>query len=104
MKEESFYDQVFAMVARIPAGRVMTYGDIASMCGRPSGARAVGWAMRHCPEGLPWYRVVNAQGQSSVTARYPDGTLMQRALLEEEGVVFDEQGRLDLDVYAWAGE
>ncbi len=104
MRKGDFFEQVYAVIARIPTGRVTTYGDIARMCGRPTGARVVGWAMRYCPEGLPWYRVVNAQGRLSVSARYPDGKLMQRALLEEEGVVFDDQGRLDLDVYAWTGE
>ncbi|MDI7276795.1 MAG: MGMT family protein [Anaerolineae bacterium] len=97
------YERVYRIVATIPAGRVLTYGDIARMLGRPRGGRLVGWAMRHCPEGLPWYRVVNAQGRLSVTARYPDGRLMQQALLEEEGVVFDAEGRLDVGRYAWTG-
>ena len=98
-----FYERVYRIVAAIPAGKVVTYGDIARMLGRPRGGRLVGWAMRHCPEGLPWYRVVNAQGRLSVTARYPDGRLMQQALLEEEGVVFDAEGRLDVVRYAWTG-
>jgi methylated-DNA-protein-cysteine methyltransferase-like protein len=101
MKDESFFRRVYEVVARVPAGRVVTYGEIARILGRPSGSRAVGWAMRHCPEDVPWYRVVNAQGRLSVTARYPDGKLMQQALLEEEGVVFSGEGRLDVERYAW---
>ena len=98
---DNFLRRVYRLVARIPRGKVVTYGEIARMLGRPSGARAVGWAMHHCPEGLPWHRVVNAQGRVSLTARYPDGKLVQQALLEEEGVAFDAAGRLDLEKYAW---
>ncbi|MGQ9683213.1 MAG: MGMT family protein [Anaerolineae bacterium] len=99
----SFYEQVFQLVAQIPRGRVMTYGQIARALGRPNGARAVGWAMRRCPEGAPWHRVVNARGEFSVMARYPNGQLMQQALLEAEGVVFASEGHIDLEQYAWAG-
>jgi methylated-DNA-protein-cysteine methyltransferase-like protein len=100
---KSFSEQVHAIVTTIPPGRVLTYGDIARILGRPRGGRLVGWAMRSCPEGLPWYRVVNSQGGLSVRARYPDGRLMQRVLLEEEGVTFDAEDRLDLARYAWEG-
>jgi methylated-DNA-protein-cysteine methyltransferase-like protein len=102
--KSGFFLQIYQMVARVPPGRVVTYGDLARMLGRPSAAQAVGWAMRHCPDGLPWHRLVNGQGGLSVTATYPDGKLMQRALLEEEGVVFDSRGRVDLERYAWTGE
>lgn len=104
MSSEGFYNRVYALIARIPEGQVTTYGDLARMLGRPRNARLVGWAMRRCPEGVPWYRVVNSQGRLSVRARYPDGKLMQQALLEEEGVVFDAEGRIDLEKYAWAGD
>ncbi len=100
---ERFADRVYTIVAAIPPGRVLTYGDIARMLGRPRGGRLVGWAMRSCPEGLPWHRVVNSQGGLSVRARYPDGRLVQRVLLEEEGVTFDTEDRLDLAIYAWTG-
>ncbi|HOG45654.1 MAG TPA: MGMT family protein [Anaerolineae bacterium] len=100
---DDFFGRVYELVAAIPPGRIMTYGDIALRLGRPHGGRTVGWAMRHCPAGLPWYRVVNSRGASSVAARLPDGTPMQQALLEEEGVVFDATGRLDLARYSWTG-
>ncbi len=99
-----FCQRVYEIVAHIPPGRVTTYGEIARMLGRPLGSRAVGWAMRHCPAGLPWYRVVNVQGRPSVTARYPDGKPIQQTLLEEEGVAFDASGALDLAQYGWEGE
>jgi methylated-DNA-protein-cysteine methyltransferase-like protein len=94
----SLYDQVFAVLARIPPGCVATYGQIALALGMPNGARTVGWAMRQCPEGLPWYRVVNAQGKSSLTG---EGREMQRALLAEEGVEMGLDGRVDLKRHRW---
>ncbi len=100
---EDFFQRVYRLVASIPPGRVMTYGDIALHLGRPHGGRTVGWAMRHCPAGLPWQRVVNSRGICSVGERLPDGRLLQQALLEEEGVVFDSSGRLDLARYGWPG-
>jgi len=103
MYDEPFFAQVYALVAAIPPGRVMTYGDIALCLGRPGGGRTVGWAMRHCPDGLPWHRVVNSRGALSTGARLPDGKLVQQALLEEEGVAFDHAGRLDLARYGWEG-
>jgi methylated-DNA-protein-cysteine methyltransferase-like protein len=95
------YAQVFAMVRRIPRGRVMTYGQIATLIENRLSARAVGWAMHGCPEGVPWQRVVNAGGGCS-TDRLPDiPPGMQRSLLESEGVEFRANGTLDLTLYRW---
>ena len=100
----SFFDLVYRVVQHIPPGRVATYGQIARLLGVPRGARTVGWALRSLPDGLevPWQRVINAQGQISTGWYEPDST-GQRVLLEAEGIVFDEQGRVDLKVYGWAG-
>lgn len=98
---DGFFQRVYRLVAGIPCGRVMTYGDIALCLGRPGGGRTVGWAMRHCPAGLPWQRVVNSRGACSVGKRLPDGQLLQQALLEEEGIMFDQAGQLDLARYSW---
>ena len=95
---DNLYDRVFAVLARVPEGRVVTYGQIARALGMPHGARAVGWAMRHCPEGLPWHRVVNGQGRTSLQA---EGAALQRALLEAEGVVYALDGSIDLQRYGW---
>ena len=93
---DNFYDQVYGIVEKIPHGKVVSYGQIARMLGRPRGARVVGWAMRICPEGLPWQRVVMSDG--SVTGgEYSD---LRRALLEEEGVIFLADGRVDMDICA----
>jgi methylated-DNA-protein-cysteine methyltransferase-like protein len=88
----TFFEQVYGYVAQIPCGKVATYGQIARFLGNPRGARQVGWAMRHCPEQLPWQRVVMADG--SVTGGvYTD---LRRKLLEEEGVTFLPDGRVDM--------
>lgn len=100
----AFFDQVHQVVRCIPAGKVATYGQIARLLGQPRAARTVGWALRAAPEGsdLPWQRVINARGTVSFGAGTP-GAELQRALLEAEGIVFDEQGRVDLKVHGWEG-
>jgi methylated-DNA-protein-cysteine methyltransferase-like protein len=92
---------VYGFVRTIPRGRVVTYGQIAALLGAPRAARAVGMAMRHCPAGLPWHRVVNARG--GISRRGNVGSMLtQRILLEQEGVTV-RRGRLDLDRYRWTG-
>jgi methylated-DNA-protein-cysteine methyltransferase-like protein len=100
----TFFDRIHEVVRRIPPGKVATYGQIARLLGQPRAARTVGWALRATPEGsdLPWQRVINARGTVSFAAGSP-GAELQRALLEEEGIAFDEQGRVDLKVYGWEG-
>jgi len=95
------YDQVFALTRRIPSGRVMTYGQIATVIENRLSARAVGWAMHGCPNGVPWQRVVNASGGCSTDRipEIPEG--LQRAMLEQEGVEFRDNGTLDLKRYRW---
>ncbi len=98
----SFYDRVYALVERIPAGRVATYGQLAMLLGSPFAARAVGEAMRHAPEflGLPCHRVVNARGTVAPDYAF-GGKGNQRALLEAEGVPFQENGCIELKQCLW---
>ena len=102
--KDAFFDQVYQLVQRIPPGKVATYGQIARLLGQPRAARTVGWALRSTPDGeeIPWQRVVNARGTVSFRPGSP-GAVLQRGLLEDEGVVFDENDRIDLRVYGWAG-
>ena len=96
---------VWEIVRQIPAGKVMTYGQIATLIPCPPnmtsqgyrafGPRWVGGAMASCPEGVPWQRVVNSQGRISLR----NSTVQQRELLESEGVQFDPSGRIDLKKY-----
>ncbi len=96
------FRRIHRVVAGIPHGRVVTYGQIARHLGMHHGARTVGWAMSECPDDLPWHRVVNVQGKISRRA-HPFAPSLQRALLEDEGVVFDEEGRIDLARFRWDG-
>jgi methylated-DNA-protein-cysteine methyltransferase-like protein len=96
------YSRIYAVVRRIPRGRVATYGQIAALAGIPSGARQVGYAMHALPADarVPWHRVINAQGAISLrTGGEPDR--VQRGLLEREGVRFDRAGRVDLAAFRW---
>lgn len=95
------YQRIYAIVRQIPSGKVTTYGQIARIVGGCT-PRMVGYAMSATPTGsdIPWQRVINAQGKVSP---HGDGfgTEMQRALLMEEGIVFDSQGRVDFDRFGW---
>jgi methylated-DNA-protein-cysteine methyltransferase-like protein len=90
---------VYALVGAIPRGEVATYGQIAALLGAPRAARAVGWAMKHCPSRLPWYRVVNARGGISLRANV-EGMVTQRIRLEQEGVRV-RNGRVSLARHRW---
>ena len=107
-----FKHQVWEIVRRIPRGKVTTYGRIAAMIPPPGGmnpkdyqafgARWVGGAMAACPEDVPWQRVINAQGKISL--RPGEGSSRQRELLLEEGILFEKNGRINLDRFGWNGE
>ena len=96
-----FHRAVYRLVREIPRGRVTSYGQLAAILGWPRAARAVGQAMRHCPPGVPWHRVVNARGGISLRANVA-GMLTQRLLLEQEGVAV-RRGRVRLDRHRWRG-
>ena len=100
---------VWEIARQVPPGKVTTYGQIAAMIPPPGtlnlkdyeafGARWVGGAMAACPDDVPWQRVINAQGKISPRS----GAERQRQLLEDEGVRFDERGKIDFDRYGWNG-
>ncbi len=108
-EQQAFRDAVYAIVQQIPEGRVMTYGNIAALIPPPSSidpiaykrirARWVGYALKRCPEGVPWHRVVNARGQ--VSLRHGIGPNLQRAMLEVEGIRFNEKDCLDIKALSW---
>ena len=96
VENRQFFKRVYAVVRTIPRGKVLTYGQIATLLGSPYMARQVGWAMHGCPKGLPWQRVVGAGGKILVNSlSVGDGALLQRRLLELEGVRFAGQ-RIDM--------
>ena len=101
-RRAALHARIFALVAEIPAGRVATYGQIARIVGCT--ARMAGYAMAAVPAGcgVPWHRVINAQGRISQRIQ-GGGEVRQRRLLEAEGLRFDRTGRVDLDAVRWPG-
>ena len=97
------YERIYAVVRQIPPGQVATYGQIAGIVGGCT-ARMVGYAMAALPfdTDVPWQRVINAQGKVSPRSGGQGGAL-QRQILEEEGVQFDAQGRVDFEQVGWPG-
>lgn len=98
----SFKHQVYELVAQIPKGKVVTYGQIAYMCGQPQAARIVGGIAHHGPLDLPWQRVVKKDG--SLAEGYPGSTEGHRAALEGDGVKVDQYYRVDMEHYLWRPE
>lgn len=99
----STYQQYYDVVRRIPSGRVSTYGTVATVAGQPGRARQVGYALAALPDDhdVPWHRVVNARGEVSERAGGTAFERIQRVLLEEEGLTFDDRGRVDLERCGW---
>jgi methylated-DNA-protein-cysteine methyltransferase-like protein len=96
------YRRFYDVVEKIPEGRVATYGQIALLAGRPGRARLVGHALSALEEDseVPWHRVINSRGEISRRG-LGDSEHFQRILLESEGVVFSEAGRVNLKRYLW---
>jgi methylated-DNA-protein-cysteine methyltransferase-like protein len=98
-----YNERVFEIVRRIPAGRVMTYGQLAEILGEGYTARTVGFVMNKSDESVPWHRVINAQGACS-TGRVLLPLNKQQRLLEAEGIEFNPRDRCDLGRYRWTPE
>lgn len=93
--------RIYEVVKEVPAGRVATYGDVATVVGGGCDARTVGYALNMVPktsdDPVPWQRIINAQGGISTSG------VLQRKLLENEGIGFDGDGRVPLKNFRWAG-
>lgn len=102
MPRSPSYQRIYAVVSRIPRGRVATYGQVARLAGLPGHARQVGYALHALEpeERVPWHRVINARGEISLRAA-PGWEGVQRRSLEREGVRFDAGGRVSLERYGW---
>jgi methylated-DNA-protein-cysteine methyltransferase-like protein len=101
--DAGYRERVFEIVRRIPAGRVMTYGQLAVLLGEGYTARTVGYVMHAADDSVPWQRVINAQGACS-TGRVVLPPDLQQRMLESEGVAFDARGRCDLARLRWTPE
>ena len=98
---QDFFDKVYEVVAKIPYGKVTTYGAIAEVCGIRSAARTVGWALNGAAaSGLPCHRVVNRFGALTGKVHFGDPNLMEE-LLRAEGVNFLDDGCVDMEKHLW---
>ncbi|MEP7075078.1 MAG: MGMT family protein [Acidobacteriota bacterium] len=98
--DKTYRERVFEIVRAIPAGKVMTYGQIAIILGEGYTARTIGYVMHGADDGVPWQRVINSQGKIS-TDRLTLPHSLQQSILENEGVAFSKGGKCDLGVYQW---
>ncbi len=103
MESKPIYTQIYDLVRQIPYGKVATYGQIAEVVGGCT-ARMVGYAMAslHQNSDVPWQRVINYKGMISPHGA-GFGTMIQEQLLKEEGVEFDDQGKIDFGRFGWLG-
>ncbi len=102
VNEQNYRERVYEIVREIPAGRVMTYGQIAEILGEGYTPRTVGFVMHAADtQKIPWQRVINSQGACS-TGKMTMPVNLQQKMLEDEGVEFDEKGRCDLKIYLWS--
>lgn len=99
-KKTDFFDRVYKVVAKIPKGKVTTYGAIAEVCGIKSAARTVGWAINGASSFLPCHRVVNRNGALTGRIHFGDPHLMEE-LLRSEGVEFDKDGNVVMEKHLW---
>lgn len=102
-KSDSTRERIYAAARRVPRGRVATYGQIAELAGLPGHARQVGYAMAAIGKSstVPWHRIINAQGRVSLRSSGAGSTIIQQQLLEREGIVFDDGGRVSLPRFRW---
>jgi methylated-DNA-protein-cysteine methyltransferase-like protein len=97
--ETGFRERVEAIVAQIPYGRVMTYGQIAALCGSARSARIVGGIAHFGDSDLPWQRVVNKQG--GLASGYPGGRSGHRQVLEAEGININDRNEVNISELLW---
>ncbi|GAX44079.1 putative methyltransferase [Tolypothrix sp. NIES-4075] len=103
----SKYDNIYAIVRQIPIGRVATYGQIADLAHLYGKARLIGYALYQVDISLsdiPWHRVINAKGEISHSMQRNGTDYKQRSLLEEEGIKFNPEGKINLREYLWQPE
>lgn len=97
-RQDDFKQRVEVIVAQIPKGRVMTYGQLAALCGNPRAARIVGGIAHFGDPDLPWQRVVNKQG--GLASGYPGGKSGHRQVLEQEGYEVEDDS-VDVGRLLW---
>ena len=99
----SNYDRIYTTIRQISLGKVATYGQIADLAGLYGKARLVGYALFRVQiaDDIPWQRVINAKGEISYSLQRQGGDYLQKVLLQEEGIQFKPNGKIDLGKYLW---
>ncbi|AKG21732.1 MGMT family protein [Calothrix sp. 336/3] len=99
----SAYDKIYDVVRQIPYGKVATYGQIATLADMPGKPRLVGYALFRVTEEqkIPWHRVINAKGEISTSPHRLGNDDVQRSRLQEEGIEFNQQDKINLRIYQW---
>jgi methylated-DNA-protein-cysteine methyltransferase-like protein len=102
-QKRNTFDIIYAVVKEIPCGRIATYGQIAAIISPGLPARIVGYALHGLPDDtdVPWHRVINRQGKISYAVSRNELESLQQKILEQEGIQFSSDGRIDLDKYRW---
>lgn len=106
-RKSTSYDRIYEVVRQIPRGCVATYGQVAELANLAQKARVVGYALYRVDMqalDVPWQRVVNAKGEISLSPLRFGTDYLQRSLLEGEGIVFNDKGKIDLREYLWKPE
>lgn len=94
---------IYAVIAKVPRGCVITYGQVAELAGIPRGHRIAARAMRTCPSKLPWHRVMGKKDtrRAKIAIAEPESAALQRKLLKKEGVIVDDDGNVSLRAFGW---
>jgi methylated-DNA-protein-cysteine methyltransferase-like protein len=103
----STYDRIYDVVRQIPKGQVATYGQIAELSNLAGKARLVGYALFQIDtpaSDIPWHRVINAKGEISYSPLRRGADFLQRSLLEQEGIVFNADGKVNLQQFRWRSQ
>ncbi len=99
----SAYQKIYQVVRQVPVGKVVTYSQVADLAGLAGKARLVGYALFRVviESDVPWQRVVNSRGEISYATSREGADYLQKNLLEQEGIEFNQQGKIDLKKYRW---
>lgn len=94
-------EDIIKTILSIPPGKVLSYGAVAALSGNPGASRQVSWLLRSQTGkyNLPWFRVINSRGKISI--KDPHGSMIQKELLQSEGIIFDNKDTIDLKKYLW---
>jgi methylated-DNA-protein-cysteine methyltransferase related protein len=97
------YQKIYQVVRQVPVGKVVTYGQVADLAGLSGKARLVGYALFRVviESDVPWQRVVNSKGEISYATSREGADYLQKNLLEQEGIEFNAQGKINLKKYRW---